>query len=229
MFPHILVVDPDIDIRRSYCDALRNDGFDVEEADDGRDALVKALTNPPSLLVSELQLPLVDGVALCDALRHDRATADVPILIVTRESNGRVIERVTRVGVDDVLVKPVPPERVRTRTHELLEKSSMLRQRSAEARTRATAQLDKSAALLERAQTLRRPMLSRTHHRFTTNTPPLSPPDTVCPQCDLRLTYDTSHVGGVSAKHPEQWDYFKCANGCGTFQYRHRTRRLRRV
>jgi hypothetical protein len=40
------------------------------------------------------------------------------------------------------------------------------------------------------------------------------------------LQYDCSHVGGVSARHPEQWDYFLCAKH-GAFQYRHRTRKLR--
>jgi predicted RNA-binding Zn-ribbon protein involved in translation (DUF1610 family) len=40
--------------------------------------------------------------------------------------------------------------------------------------------------------------------------------------------YEQSHIGGVSAKHPEQWDDFICPT-CGTFEYRHRTRKLRRV
>ena len=41
--------------------------------------------------------------------------------------------------------------------------------------------------------------------------------------------YRRSHVGGVSSKHSEQWDYFDCEAGCGTFQYRTRTRKLRKV
>jgi hypothetical protein len=38
-----------------------------------------------------------------------------------------------------------------------------------------------------------------------------------------------SHVGGVNSLHREQWDYFSCPAGCGTFQYRQRTRRVRRM
>jgi len=65
--------------------------------------------------------------------------------------------------------------------------------------------------------------------REDTTTPPNSPPDLRCPLCDQTLQYRTSHVGGVSERHREQWDYFECPNGCGDFQYRQRTRKLRNV
>jgi hypothetical protein len=72
-------------------------------------------------------------------------------------------------------------------------------------------------------------MLSRTLHRHDTTSPAIAPPSLICPQCDQPLAYQRSHVGGVSEKHPEQWDYFQCQAGCGTFQYRERTRKLRKV
>jgi hypothetical protein len=63
---------------------------------------------------------------------------------------------------------------------------------------------------------------------MTTTTPPLRPPELKCLSCDVTLKYEHSFVGGVSDRHPEQWDYYKC-DQCGTFQYRQRTRKLRRV
>jgi len=72
-------------------------------------------------------------------------------------------------------------------------------------------------------------MLSRVHERRATSVPPLAPPALVCPACDAPMTYVTSRIGGVSERHPEQWDYFVCEHGCGTFQYRQRTRKLRFV
>jgi hypothetical protein len=71
--------------------------------------------------------------------------------------------------------------------------------------------------------------LSRSFIREDTTTPPQPPPQLVCPGCDQPLTYQHSHVGGVSERHREQWDYFECLNGCGRFQYRQRTRKLRRL
>jgi two-component system chemotaxis response regulator CheY len=55
------------------------------------------------------------------------------------------------------------------------------------------------------------------------------PPELLCPSCAGWLTYAYSHMGGVSDRHREQWDYFVCSASCGTFQYRQRTRKLRRV
>jgi hypothetical protein len=65
--------------------------------------------------------------------------------------------------------------------------------------------------------------------RVETDAPPAAPPSLVCPACDKPLVYARSHVGGVNARSSEQWDYFDCPSGCGTFQYRQRTRKLRRV
>jgi two-component system, chemotaxis family, response regulator PixH len=59
--------------------------------------------------------------------------------------------------------------------------------------------------------------------------PETVPPPLLCPHCSRPLTYLKSYLGGVSAKHPEQWDYFECPAEDGTFQYRHRTRKLRHI
>jgi hypothetical protein len=67
------------------------------------------------------------------------------------------------------------------------------------------------------------------HERHDTTAPPVTPPALICPQCDQLLAYQRSHIGGVSARHADQWDYYECPAGCGVFQYRERTRKLRRV
>lgn len=70
---------------------------------------------------------------------------------------------------------------------------------------------------------------SKSLARFTTTTPPIHPRHLRCPSCDLDLRYVSSHIGGVNEQHTEQWDTLTCTNGCGTFEYRHRTRTLRRI
>ena len=81
--PRILVADGDADARDRYAAAFADHGWRVMEAADGRDALVKALSRPPPALITELRLPIIDGVALCEILRRDRVTANVPIAVVT--------------------------------------------------------------------------------------------------------------------------------------------------
>src|SRR6202158_3045068 len=80
--PSILVVDANDDTRELYRQSFQLCGCHVVEAADGRDALTKALVSPPSLVVTEISLPFLDGYALCEILRRDRATADIPILVV---------------------------------------------------------------------------------------------------------------------------------------------------
>src|SRR5690242_14771118 len=82
----VLVADPDEDTRTLYRLALPPAGWEVSEASDGRDALTQALAEPPTFIITELRLPLIDGFALCEILRRDPATHSVPILVVTTET-----------------------------------------------------------------------------------------------------------------------------------------------
>jgi DNA-binding response OmpR family regulator len=81
--PLVLIVEVDDDTRALYRQVLEHLGYVVIEAADGREALTKAFTPPPDLIVTETTLPFVDGYSLCQILRRDRVTTTVPILVVT--------------------------------------------------------------------------------------------------------------------------------------------------
>ena len=98
----------------------------------------------------------------------------------------------------------------------------------AAAREKARDQLESNPPIERSRAVTRRTMLSRSHARHHTTTPPAAPPVLMCPSCDRPLRYLHSHIGGVSIRHQEQWDYFECPGNCGTFQYRERTRKLKR-
>ena len=78
--PHVLVVDDDSHVAAAVRRALIYDGYDVEVAHDGRDALEKALARPPDIVLLDLMLPDIDGLEVC---RQIRSTSDVPILMLT--------------------------------------------------------------------------------------------------------------------------------------------------
>jgi CheY-like chemotaxis protein len=206
--PHVLVADPDLDTRALYREALHVAGYDVLEACDGRDALATALVRAPSLIITETDLPFIDGYTLCALLRHDSNTRSVPIIVVTAEAQSSKLDRARRAGADIVLVKP-------TAIDVLLNEVQRLLAERTERRARPTR--------------VQEGPLSHGYQRLLTTAPPSSPPELVCPSCDRPLTYERSHVGGVSDRHPEQWDYYSCPASCGMFQYRQRTRKLRRV
>jgi CheY-like chemotaxis protein len=161
-------------------------------------------------------------------LRSDPVTHDVPIVVLT-ESPTRP-DQVVALGADAVLVKPCAPEALLLEMDRLLQQSAVLRERGRAAQLKVAEQLERSTRLIERSHAVsRRQTLSRAHIRRDTTAPPAVPPTLMCPLCTRPLRYERSHLGGVNAQHTEQWDYYQCSSGCGEFQYRQRTRKVRRV
>jgi CheY-like chemotaxis protein len=224
--PSVLVVDADDATRRSYRHSFALMGCEVVEACDGRDALAKALPRPPTLVVTEMTLPFVDGYALCEILRRDRATANVPILVVTSETLPAQVDRAHRAGADIVLAKRTSIQNVVNEIRHLLDESTVQRDRGAAKTADATMRCDEVGD--GRPEQHQKPR-STAFARQTTAMPSISPPALVCPSCDDPLTYEHSHIGGVTAQQSEQWDHYSCPGSCGRFEYRHRTRKLRRV
>ena len=228
--PLALLVDRDGDTRKMYAEYLRLSACAIEEAEDGREALAKAISQHPDIIVTETRLPGINGFDLCRLLRQDATTSAIPIVFVTGDAFDSDIKRAEAAGADAVLVKPCLPEHLAGEIRRLLRESNELRERARAVRERVADQLNRSERLIQRSrETFPRTMLSRSHNRRDTTEPPAPPPALVCPNCDLSLKYVRSHIGGVSERYPEQWDYFECVAGCGMFQYRQRTRKLRRV
>lgn len=220
----VLVVDADDDTRQLYRRSFELAGCAVTEAADGRDALTQALIAPPSVVVTEMRLPFIGGVALCELLRLDSATNTISIVVVTGECRPAELERAREAGADAVLTKPALPDTVLDAAKALVTQS---RGHSADGIVAAHAP-GRSATVSAHSDAQRRRRLSKSYVRFETANPTTSPPKLMCPSCDRPLNYERSHVGGVSDRQPEQWDYFVCPT-CGTFQYRQRTRKLRHV
>jgi DNA-binding response OmpR family regulator len=140
--PSILVVDADADTRELYRHTATLVGWQLVEASDGRDGLAKALARPPTLVLTEITLPLLDGYALCETLRRDRTTADIPILVVTAEVRPAHLARAWRAGADCILLKPVPPEDVLNEIKRLLTPES--RENAAATRAEKTMQAERA-------------------------------------------------------------------------------------
>jgi DNA-binding response OmpR family regulator len=114
-----LVVEDDPDIVELVVHYLQGDGWSVETSDDGRVALERLRDDPFQLLVLDLQLPGMDGLALCGALRREKKTRDLPVVMLT--ARGDEADRVLglEVGADDYLVKPFSPKELMARVRAL--------------------------------------------------------------------------------------------------------------
>ena len=223
-----LIADRDAETRRIYAEFLAPSDCRIEQAEEGRDALAKVFSRQPDVVVTETHLPGINGFELCVLLRQDTATRSLPILLVAGETFDADLERAESAGADALLAKACSPATLFAEIQRLVELSGDLRERSRATRERMQSQLARSEALIDRSRT-RRQMLNSAHTRHDTTTPPIAPPLLKCPECDHPLRYLRSHIGGVTAQNSEQWDYFDCPAACGTFQYRERTRKLRRV
>jgi two-component system, cell cycle response regulator DivK len=225
-----LIVDRDADTRQLYAEYLRLSNWRVDETADGREALARAISLRPDVIVTDTRLPGMSGVALCRLLRQDVATSAIPVVFVTADAYAADVEQATAAGADGILTKPCLPDRLLAEMRRVLSSRGHAVARLTAPGPAAPRNLAKGDDLLSRAvATARRLTLKKAHRRGDTLNPPLTPPLLVCPMCDRPLSYQRSHVGGVSSKYGEQWDYFECVSGCGTFQYRARTRKLRKI
>ncbi len=103
----ILLVDDDrniLEVMRRY---LENHDFSVIFTDNGSEALILARDSKPDLVVADVELPGLDGFALCKALKASPGTARIPVIIISggRTEDGDIVEGYGR-GADDYLVKP---------------------------------------------------------------------------------------------------------------------------
>ena len=116
----VLVVDDDASQRALLRAILQRIGLDVAEAEDGESALRSAARQPPSLVLLDVQLPLVGGYEVCRELR-DRYGQNLPIVFVsgTRVESGDRTAGIL-LGADDYITKPFDPDELLARVRRLL-------------------------------------------------------------------------------------------------------------
>jgi DNA-binding response OmpR family regulator len=113
------VVEDDPDIVELLVHYLSADGWTVDALADGRRGLERARAGGCQLVILDLQLPGMDGLALCAELRRDAATRDLPIVMLT--ARGDESDRIVglEMGADDYVVKPFSPKELVARVRAL--------------------------------------------------------------------------------------------------------------
>jgi DNA-binding response OmpR family regulator len=116
----ILVVEDDPDQLEAIRTNLKEAGFDTGTATNGVEALEKAHSVSPDLIVLDVMMPELDGFAVCVTLREDSATASIPILMLTGLCS--YISQLAGIesGANDYMVKPFDPEQLVSKVNALL-------------------------------------------------------------------------------------------------------------
>ncbi len=112
MSKRILIVDDSPSVRQVQSFVLSGAGYEVIEATDGQDALAKLAGGPVNLVLTDLNMPNLDGLGLVRAMRAGAATRLVPIVMITTESEDRKKQEGKAAGATGWIVKPFTPDQL---------------------------------------------------------------------------------------------------------------------
>jgi two-component system, chemotaxis family, chemotaxis protein CheY len=108
----ILVVDDSVSLRQSVRFILEQNGYAVLEAVDGADGLAKQGGRRFDLVITDVNMPNMDGLTMVKKIRESGENKFVPILVLTTESQGSVLEEGKKVGATGWIVKPFNNEKL---------------------------------------------------------------------------------------------------------------------
>ncbi len=120
MTTRILTVEDDERIRTALRLALEDEGWEVDEASSGEEALVAFGRAPADVVLVDIMLPGIDGFDICRAIRK---SSDVPIVMITARSDTHDVVAGLEAGADDYLTKPFAPKELSARIRALLRRA----------------------------------------------------------------------------------------------------------
>lgn len=103
----ILIIDDDLgfrDLLRIHLSAM---GYEVQVAEDAVDGGRALLANAPDLIISDINMPFLDGFELLSLLHADESTASIPVILLSGRSDGDTMAKAVELGAADYLTKPV--------------------------------------------------------------------------------------------------------------------------
>ena len=110
--PRILIIDDDVGFRDLLRIHLSAAGYQVQVAEDGVTGGRALLAQAPDLIVSDVNMPFLDGFELLSLLRADAETASIPVILLSGRSDGDTMAKAVELGATDFLTKPVTHEQL---------------------------------------------------------------------------------------------------------------------
>lgn len=124
--PTILVVEDEVPLLTLLRYNLEKQGFRVEEAADGQEALLRVAESRPDLVLLDWMLPALSGLEVCRQIRRRPATRDLPIIMVTARTEDQDAVRALDLGADDYITKPFAMDSLMARIRALLRRSGSI-------------------------------------------------------------------------------------------------------
>ncbi len=121
----VLVVDDEIHIIHVVAIKLRSNGFQVVTASNGAQAYELACSENPDLIVTDFQMPVMDGFELVKKLRENEQTKDIPVIMLTARSFSIEQEQKEQLNISDCLGKPFSPKELLKKIEDILYQKSV--------------------------------------------------------------------------------------------------------
>ncbi len=125
--PTVLIVEDNTDLQQFISDTIKKE-FNVALAGNGKKGIEKALLLIPDLIVTDVMMPVMDGVAMTNVLKKNEKTSHVPVIMLTAKATAESKIEGLKTGADDYLVKPFDGDELIARIQNLIEQRQKLRE-----------------------------------------------------------------------------------------------------
>lgn len=116
----VLVVDDQLTMRALIRSALQEIGFrDIEDAGDGEEGFKSMLTRAPHLVISDFNMPKLDGLGFLRAVRAHESTKKAAFIMLTGRADKELVQRAMQFGVNNYITKPFSPASLRQKIQEV--------------------------------------------------------------------------------------------------------------
>lgn len=126
--PIVLIVEDQKEVRE-FLKSVWGKTYRLYEADDGKEGIKKALELVPDIIITDVRMPVVDGIELCNTLKADERTSHIPIILLTAGVDEEQELQGLQSGADDFVAKPFKLRILQTRIENLIETRKALRNR----------------------------------------------------------------------------------------------------
>lgn len=116
----ILVVDDSISIRKFLTSSLSNQGYIIDEATDGANALLKLDSKRYDLIITDLEMPVMNGYELIEKIRNYKQDSLTPIFVLTSRATEKHKAKAFELGANDFLIKPLNEDKIREKVREVM-------------------------------------------------------------------------------------------------------------
>jgi DNA-binding response OmpR family regulator/two-component sensor histidine kinase len=124
----VLIVEDNVELRQ-HMQSLLKDSFTVKQAKNGEEGVEIAQQIVPDVIISDLMMPVMDGVELCKSIKENDKTSHIPVILLTAKADKETRLSGLKTGADDFLTKPFDNDELQVRVHNLISQRRALQEK----------------------------------------------------------------------------------------------------